>query len=87
MSKNKKTDIAEPIDFEQSMGQLEALVEALEEGELSLEASLDAFEEGIKLTKTCQKQLDDARQKVSLLVGDGNDMQLEDFESSGIDDE
>ena len=87
MSENKQHDTTQPIDFEQSMEQLEALVEALEEGELSLEASLAAFEEGVKLTKTCQHQLENARQKVSLLVGDGDEMHLEAFASTDSDDQ
>ena len=84
---NKKAEIPEPMDFEQSMEQLEALVDALEDGDLTLEASLEAFEEGIKLTKTCQQQLDNARQKVSLLVGEDSDMHLEDFTDIESDDE
>jgi len=79
MSTTKPAETAKPINFEQSMSELDELVEALENGELSLEDSLTAFEKGIKLTKTCQQQLDQAQQKVSLLVGDGDDMHLEDF--------
>lgn len=86
MSKNKNTDKAQSIDFERSMEELEGLVSKLENGDLSLEASLEAFEKGIKLTKSCQHQLDNARQKVSLLVGDESNMHLEDFEDSEEND-
>ena len=55
------------VDFEQSLARLEALVEQLEEGELSLEDSLKAFQEGVKLTRECQKALSEAEQKVHLL--------------------
>ena len=43
-----------PLDFEQSLADLQTLVERLENGELSLEDSLTAFEQGIRLTRDCQ---------------------------------
>ena len=46
--------------FEASLKQLETLVETMEAGELSLEDSLKAFQEGIALTRACQKALTDA---------------------------
>ena len=54
--------------FEASIARLEALVTQMENGELTLEASLKTFEEGIKLTRECQKALKDAEQKVALLM-------------------
>ena len=54
--------------FEASLKKLEGLVEQMESGELSLEASLKIFEEGIKLTRECQKALKEVEQKVSLLM-------------------
>ena len=68
--------------FEQSLQQLENLVTTLEAGDLSLEESLSAFEQGIKLTRECQQHLTDAEQKVSLLIGEDDDMQLVDFDES-----
>ena len=56
------------FDFEQALTSLESLVSAMEEGELSLEESLKAFEEGIKLTRECQTALENAEQKVQILV-------------------
>ncbi|MCW8877482.1 MAG: exodeoxyribonuclease VII small subunit [Kangiellaceae bacterium] len=58
--------------FEQQLEQLEAIVDGLEEGELSLEESLSQFEKGVKLTKECQKLLDSAQQKVEILTKDGD---------------
>lgn len=75
MNKKSKTPA-----FENSIAQLEEIVTALEAGDLSLEESLTAFEQGIKITKDCQKQLRDAEQKITQLVGDGEHMQLIDFE-------
>lgn len=57
-------------DFEQSLSELQTLVERLESGELSLEDSLAAFEQGIRLTRDCQGALSQAEQKVQILLGD-----------------
>ncbi|MCQ4348339.1 exodeoxyribonuclease VII small subunit [Pseudomonas stutzeri] len=57
-------------DFEQSLGELQTLVERLESGELSLEESLAAFEQGIRLTRECQGALGQAEQKVQILLGE-----------------
>ncbi|WP_028293679.1 exodeoxyribonuclease VII small subunit [Oceanobacter kriegii] len=56
------------FDFEQSLAQLEGLVEQLESGEMTLEQSLGAFEQGVRLTRACQQALADAEQKVRLLT-------------------
>lgn len=56
-------------DFEQSLSELQTLVERLESGELSLEDSLAAFEQGIRLTRECQGALGQAEQKVQILLG------------------
>ncbi|MBG0842789.1 exodeoxyribonuclease VII small subunit [Pseudomonas sp. NPDC077186] len=55
-------------DFEHSLAELQALVERLESGELSLEDSLTAFEQGIGLTRECQAALAQAEQKVQILL-------------------
>ncbi|MBD7977722.1 MULTISPECIES: exodeoxyribonuclease VII small subunit [Pseudomonas] len=57
-----------PLDFEQSLADLQQLVERLESGELSLEDSLSAFEQGIRLTRDCQSALGQAEQKVQVLL-------------------
>lgn len=58
------------IKFEKALSRLDTIVTELEAGELSLDDSLKIFEEGIKLSKTCLKMLDDAEQKVEILVQD-----------------
>lgn len=55
-------------DFEDALQSLEGLVEQLEKGELSLEQSLSAFEDGIKLTRSCQEALQSAEQRVNVLI-------------------
>ncbi|MEE3171628.1 MAG: exodeoxyribonuclease VII small subunit [Pseudomonadota bacterium] len=67
---NKKTD---SFNFEQALENLEELVTAMEEGELSLEESLQAFEKGIKLTRECQSALKKAEQKVQVLINEVGD--------------
>ncbi len=56
------------FDFEASLAQLEKLVARMEDGEMSLEESLKAFEEGVKLTRLCQETLTTAQQKVQVLM-------------------
>jgi exodeoxyribonuclease VII small subunit len=56
------------VKFEQAMARLESIVSELEKGELSLDQSLRIFEEGIRLSKTCLKMLEDAERKVEILV-------------------
>lgn len=56
------------LDFEQSLSDLQNLVERLENGELSLEDSLTAFEQGVRLTRDCQNALAQAEQKVQILM-------------------
>lgn len=63
------------------MGDLESLVEAMESGELTLEESLKHFERGIKQVRACQKTLDEAEQKVKILMQDAKGEQLTDFEA------
>ncbi len=58
------------IKFEKALSRLETIVTELEAGELSLDESLRIFEEGVKLSKSCLKMLDDAERKVEILVQD-----------------
>ena len=54
--------------FEESLKQLEAIVAQLERGDLPLEDSVKIFEEGMRLSAECKKQLEEAEGKVELLV-------------------
>ena len=75
-----KNPIAE---FEQSMRELEALVERLERGDLPLEEALKQFERGVALTKNCQAALKAAEQKVEILLkgpGTSGEPAIADFE-------
>jgi exodeoxyribonuclease VII small subunit len=57
-------------NFEEALRKLEAIVAKMEEGDLPLEESLKAFEEGVKLAKLCTKKLDEAERKVEKLIRD-----------------
>ena len=65
--------------FEDSLKELEILVEQLEQGDISSEESLKSFEQGVKLTRTCQKALQDAEQKVQILLEKNGQQTLESF--------
>lgn len=68
------------VDFEQSLGDLQVLVERLESGDLSLEDSLTAFEQGVALTRECQEALSQAEQKVLLLTEQQGKLSTEPFD-------
>ena len=69
------------INLEKALADLEDLVEELESGDLPLEKAMKKFEEGIKLTRSCQKALKDAEQKVEILLKSAGGESLEDFET------
>ena len=68
------------LDFEQSLAELQQLVERLESGELSMEDSLTCFEQGIGLTRDCQAALSQAEQKVQILLERDGKLQEAPFE-------
>ncbi|MBE0471577.1 MAG: exodeoxyribonuclease VII small subunit [Methyloprofundus sp.] len=65
--------------FEDSLKALEGIVEQLEQGDISLEESLKSFEEGVKLTRICQTALQEAEQKVQILLDKNGQQTLEPF--------
>ena len=76
MPRAKKT-----TDFETSLNELETLVNQIEQGDLSLEEALGAFEQGVKLTRECQSILDQAEQKVQVLIEKNGELQSQPFNS------
>ncbi|MGD2117287.1 MAG: exodeoxyribonuclease VII small subunit [Chromatiales bacterium] len=75
----KKNNDKDTPDFESALQRLESLVESMEHDELTLEQSLAAFEQGIRLTRICQEALKRAEQKVEMLSGDSENAELEPF--------
>ncbi len=70
--------------FENNLKKLETVVKALEGSEISLDEMLELFEKGIKLTKSCTSQLEEAEQKISVLMKNKDgEMQKEDFKPLG----
>jgi exodeoxyribonuclease VII small subunit len=82
MAKAKKT-----IDFETALDQLEELVDDMENGDLTLEESLKAFEQGIKLTRECQAALNQAEQRVQILIEENGRLKTVDLEGDDEDDD
>ena len=79
-------DSTSPVsDFEQSLEQLEALVERMEDGELSLEDSLAAYERGVGLYRRCQQALEQAELRVRLLSDPGQPGNGEPLPAAGDD--
>ena len=67
--------------FEESLTRLEKIVDELEKGDIALEKSLALFEEGIKLSGGCRKELEDAEGKVEVLLKQNGKLQAEPFEA------
>jgi exodeoxyribonuclease VII small subunit len=65
--------------FEDSLKDLEGIVEQLEQGDITLEEALKSFEQGVKLTGICQTALQDAEQKVQILLEKNGQQTLESF--------
>ena len=64
---NKKTT-KNDLDFEEALNELEKVVQSLEEGELTLEQSLEKFQKGIELTKICNEKLSKAEKTIEKLT-------------------
>jgi exodeoxyribonuclease VII small subunit len=59
-----------PKTFESSLEELERIVRQLEQGELTLEKSLELFEQGVKLSRDCQERLSEAERRIEILMRD-----------------
>lgn len=77
----KKSKPTDNPDFEKAMQELTTLVDKMENGDLGLEESLQYFEKGVGLTRSCQQALKEAEQKVSILLQDSQDFELKNFEN------
>ena len=67
------------ISFEDAMKELEQIASQLEKGDLNLDQSVSKFEEGMKLSKTCNKILEDAEKRISILIKNEDDVTEENF--------
>ena len=66
----------EEISFEDALDALEKVVKELEGGELTLEATMEKFEEGMQYFDICTKMLNDVEVKISRLIKDEDEVQL-----------
>lgn len=76
----KSASKSRDLNFETAIKELESLVERMEQGDQSLEQSLKDFERGVELTRTCQKALKQAEQKVQLLLEQSGQAELTPFD-------
>lgn len=71
------------FEFEQALRQLEALVQQMEGDNVTLEQSLQAFEQGVGLTRQCQQALTQAEQRVQVLIEQNGQSLAQPFQQSG----
>jgi len=65
--------------FEEALGRLEDIVKRMEAGDMTLEESLKAFEEGIKLARLCSRRLDEAERRVEMLLKQEQELVIRPF--------
>jgi exodeoxyribonuclease VII small subunit len=68
--------------FEDALEKLEGIVKKMETGELTLDESLKAFEEGIRLTRLCSGKLDEAERRVEILLREGDALSIKTFQGN-----
>lgn len=68
----KKADVTKKADFERSLARLEEIVRRLENANLTLDDAMKLFEEGVELSRACQKQLEEAEGRVEVLLKKAN---------------
>ncbi|PZU25809.1 exodeoxyribonuclease VII small subunit [Stenotrophomonas sp. PS02298] len=86
MAKKSPNETSPVAHFEQSLEELEQLVEKMEAGDLSLDQSLTAYERGVGLYRQCQQALEQAELRVRLVTDPAQPEKSEPFESSGNED-
>ncbi len=69
--------------FEKALEGLEEIVKKMEEGDMTLDDSLKAFEKGINLSRFCAKKLDDAERKVEMLMKNNGELEVTSFTNEG----
>ena len=72
----------ENLSFEESLNELDTIVQSLEQGDLNLEESMALFERGLNLSQLSQVKLQAAEQKVQILLEKNGTAQLSNFDSS-----
>lgn len=70
------------LTFEQSLEELENLVDKLEHGQLTLDESLDTFETGMKLARVCTQKLTKAERKIEQLIEKNGELRTQPFDNT-----
>ncbi len=78
MAKRKEDELT----FEQSLEELEILVDKLERGQLTLDESLETFETGMKLARVCTEKLTKAERKIEKLIEKNGELRTEPFDKT-----
>jgi len=74
------------VRFEKALGELKAIVDKLEKGDLELDESLKMFERGVKLMAVCSKKLDDAQRRVEIVLKEsGGRKAVREFSEGAVD--
>lgn len=74
----------EEINFEELMTKLEDITNRLESEKLSLDESVKLFEEGMGISKECNKKLEDAERKITILINQDNEIKEENFSGAEV---
>ncbi|CAM3025410.1 exodeoxyribonuclease VII small subunit [Vibrio rarus] len=83
---NMATKKPENMSFEESLSELDSIVNQLEQGDLELDSALKSFERGIALARAGQSKLDQAEQRVSILMDNQVEATPQDFNFDSGDD-
>ena len=67
--------------FEESIEELERIVDALEKDDLNLDDSISKFEQGMKIAKDCNKKLEEAEKRITILLNENGNIKEDDFTS------
>jgi len=66
--------------FEEALQKLDEIIRRMEAGDMSLDESLKAFEEGVKLARFCSRRLDEAERRVEILLKEDEELSVRPFQ-------
>jgi exodeoxyribonuclease VII small subunit len=66
-------------DFEEMLDELETIVSALEKDDLKLDDAISLFTDGMKIAKVCNKKIEEAEKKITVLINENGNISEEDF--------
>jgi exodeoxyribonuclease VII small subunit len=83
LTNNVDNEAEDGTTFEESLEELEALVDRLERGQLLLDESLELFERGMKLARLCNRKLSKAERKIEMLIEENGKIKVGTFNEDG----